>query len=76
MKMNNQTSTMRWHRCIIFLSKEEPYGNFRSEKHNNQNFFKNSMDQLNSTIGKTEVRVSEFEDKSVEIIKYEQQSVS
>lgn len=58
-----------------FLPKEEPNGNFTTEKYNTKNV-NNSVDELNSTMWKTEERVSEFEDRSIKIIEYEQQSVN
>lgn len=72
MRKHRQTSTLIGRQLYHFLAKEKPNGNFRTEKYNNNNKKIPPMDELSSGMRKTEERVSKFEDRSVEIVQYEQ----
>ena len=51
--------------------KKNPDGNFRNEEYNNPN--ENPMDKLHSRVAMTKERMSDLENRMMEITQYEQQ---
>lgn len=65
-------NTLEKNNFLASKYKREPKGNFRIVKYNNQNF-KSSLDGLNGRIEMTEQRISESENRTIEISQSEQQ---
>lgn len=65
-------NTLEKNNFLASKYKKEPNGNVRIVKYNNQNL-KSSLDRLNGRIEMTEQRISEFENRTIEITPSEQQ---